>query len=211
MRGLKDRTSQIFIFFIGFYGLQLVGAMFIDSFAPVWDIAAAVFLISVFFVMHKKTGFKPAVPFLIGIGFFPHILGLYDIFGAGITLYGAELFNYHYDWIVHSFGMFCYTLAFCSISFDHLIKGLRSKILVLVFVLFFMNGVGAFNESLEYVGFDVIGYGEGFLEFGDGDASPVGGPWENSSMDVICNLFGILFGLGVFLTKSYLPDLDAVL
>ncbi len=209
---LKDKTSGIFLFFIGFYGIQMVASFFIDGLAPVWDIAAAVFIIALFFMVHKLSGLKPAVPLLIGAGFFPHIIGLYGFFGHGVTLYGSEIFNYHYDWLVHSFGMFCYSAAFCSISYSYLKKGLKSRILVFVFILFFMNGVGAFNETMEYVGFDVLGYGEGFLEYGDGDFSPVGGPWENSSMDMVANLLGILLGIGTFfLIRIDFPDLDTVL
>ena len=62
-----------------------------------------------------------------------------------------------------------------------------------------MMGIGAFNEVLEYVGFDVLGYGSGFLEYGAGDSSPVGGPWENASLDMLANLLGIIIGAGGFL------------
>ena len=62
-----------------------------------------------------------------------------------------------------------------------------------------MLGIGAFNEVLEYVGFDVLGHGEGFLMYGDGDYSPAGGPWENACVDMLANLFGAVIGIGSFL------------
>jgi hypothetical protein len=196
---LFDKTSLFFLFFILFYGIQGLISLFNNIVAPPLDTFAATSIITLFFVLHLFIRFKIIVPILIGIGFIPHIFGLYSLFGEGITLYGLSSLNYHYDWIVHSFGMFCYSFAFCSIIYSYLKKGLKSKFLIFILVLFFMQGLGAFNETLEYVGFDVLGYGKGFLEFGDGDSSPTSGPWQNSSMDMISNLFGGVLGIGSFL------------
>jgi len=203
---LLDKTSLIFILFILFYGIQGIVSIFSNKTAPPLDIFAAASIITLFFVLHLFIGFKTIVPLFIGMGFFPHILGLYPIFGEGITLYGLASLNYHYDWIVHSVGIFCYSIAFCSIIYPYLKKGLKSKFLIFILVLFFMQGVGAFNEILEYIGFDVVGYGEGFLEFGDGDSSPTSGPWQNSSMDMISNLLGGVLGVGSFLFAKKIDE-----
>ena len=193
-----DKTSIYFIIFILFYGVQGVISIFNKKIAPPMDIFATTSIIILFFVLHFFVRLKKIVPIFIGLGFIPHILGLYPMFGGG-TLYGLPLLNYHYDWIVHSVGIFCYSIAFCSIMYPYFKRGFKSKLLIFVLVLFFMVGLGAFNEILEYVGFDVFGYGEGFLEFGDGDSSPHAGPWQNSSMDMVSNLIGGVIGIGAFL------------
>jgi uncharacterized membrane protein YjdF len=146
--------------------------------------------------------FNPIVPILLLLGFVPHLFGLYKVFqynGEHIQLYGSPQFNYHYDWFVHAFGVFCFSIVFCLISYPYFKKGFKSKLLIFVLILFFMTGLGAFNECLEYVGFDVFGFGEGFLEFGAGDSSPRGGPWENASMDMINNMLGGVVGISLFL------------
>ena len=194
-----NKTSIYFMFFILFYGIQGIISIFNKRFAPPMDIFAATSIITLFFVLHLFIRFRVIVPIFIGLGFIPHIFGLYSIFGEGKTLYGLALLNYHYDWIVHSVGIFCYSFAFCSITYPYFKRGFKSKPLIFVLLLFFMLGLGAFNEVLEYVGFDVFGYGEGFLEFGDGDSSPNSGPWQNSSMDLISNLVGGIIGIGSFL------------
>lgn len=202
MRG--GTSTKIFLGFMGIYFVLGILALLMPGSAPPHDIFAAFFIMCVFFLLHQILGFKRVVPLLLGIGFIPHLLGLYWIFpiyeGGGLgTLYGAPQLGYHYDWFVHSFAMFCYTLAFASVSYRYLMKGLKSSFVFFVFILFFMSGVGALNESMEYVGFEIFGYGEGFLEFGDGDSSPETGPWQNASMDMVSNFIGICLGLWVFL------------
>ena len=200
---LFDKTSLYFIFFILFYLVQGVIALFRDDFAPPLDIFVAAALVFLFWILHIILKFKPIVPVLIGIGFIPHIIGLYEIFN-GHSLYGWQRLDYHYDWIVHLFAMFCYTIAFSSITYKYFKKGFKSNLLIFLLILFFMVGLGSWNEILEYVGYDVGGYGKGFLEFGEGDSSPNGGPWQNSSMDMVCNLAGAFVGAGLFLLlKKY--------
>ena len=200
---LKDKSSVIFIFFVLFYGIQGIISIFNSNFAPPIDLFAATGIIGLVFVLHLLAGFETIVPVFIGIGFMPHILGLYKIIPYNKnyigTLYGWSFLNYHYDWIVHSFAILCFSIVVCSIFYPYLKKSLKSKFLMFVIFLFFVLGLGAFNEILEYIGFDVFGYGEGFLEFGSGDSSPYEGPWQNSSMDLISNLAGAIIGISSFL------------
>ena len=125
-------------------------------------------------------------------------MGLYDFNYIG-SLYGASFLNYHYDLIVHFVGIFFFSIAFCSMMYPYFKRGFKSNFIIFVLILFFMLGVGGFNEIMEYVGFDVLGYGEGFLEFGPGDSSPNEGPWENASLDLLANLAGGVIGIGLFL------------
>lgn len=200
---LLDKSSLYFIGFMLFYGVQFVLSYFFDGWAPPHDLLMAILILFVVFVLHLILRFKSVVPILIGIGFVPHILGLYWIFpiysGGGLgTLYGAPQLGYHYDWFVHGFAMFCYTIAFLYMTYPYFMKGFKSTFITIILVLFFMQGVGALNEQMEYVGYEMLGYGEGFLEFGDGDISPDAGPWQNASMDMVSNFIGSILGMLAF-------------
>ncbi len=200
---LVDRTSLFFIGFILFYGVQGVVSFFHDGSAPPLDIFATTLVISVFFVLHLLVRFKGVVPLFLGIGFFPHIIGLYKIIPYNEyyigTLYGWSGLWYQYDFFVHAFAIFCFSIVVCSVFYPYLLRGLKSKFLVFFILLFFMIGIGGFNEVLEYVGYDVIGYGEGFLEYGDGDSTPDSGPWQDASTDLLANILGGLVGIGGFI------------
>ncbi|MBW2996296.1 hypothetical protein KY332_03275 [Candidatus Woesearchaeota archaeon] len=195
--------NKWWLLFIVIYGVQLVLAMFKVIDAPLIDLCVVFSVVLLLFFLNLKFKFGKAVPIGIGLGSLFHIIGLYHIIpynpGYVGTLYGWAALGYHYDWIVHAFAILFYSIAVCSMLYPYLEKGLKSRMLIFIVLLFFMMGLGAFNEMMEYVGFDVLGYGRGFLEFGAGDSSPVGGPWENSSMDMISNLLGGIIGIGGFL------------
>ena len=196
-----NTSSRYFIFFVLLYGIQGIFSIFHKK-APVIDLFTAAAIILIIFIIHRSVNFNKYVPLFLGLGFLLHTLGLYQIIqyeGYIGTLYGGPILNYHYDLIVHVVGVLFFSLAFCHMIYTPLIKGLKSKMLVFVILFFFMLGIGALNEAIEYVGFDVLGHGEGFLEFGDGDSTASGGPWENASLDLMANMVGSLIGVGAFL------------
>ncbi|MEE9525885.1 MAG: DUF2238 domain-containing protein [Candidatus Woesearchaeota archaeon] len=199
------------LLFIVFYGIQLVLAFFGVIDAPLIDLSFVFFVMLLFFYLSLKFKFGKLVPIGMGFGALLHIIGLYKVIPYGSYyggLYGWAGLGYHYDWIVHGSAIFFLSLAACSIFYPYLKKGLESKMLIFVVMLFFMLGLGAFNEMMEYVGYDVLGHGEGFLEFGEGDSSPVGGPWENASMDLLFNLAGGVVGIGGFLLVKKKKELS---
>lgn len=198
-----NKTSWVFLAFILFYLVQGIFSIFLENFAKPLDIFAATAVIALFFLLHHFVKLKSIVPLMLGIGLFPHIIGLYKIIpynhGYIGTLYGWAGFNYQYDLFVHFFAIFCFSVAFCSIFHPYLIKGLKSKFLMFIVALFFVIGVGGLNEVIEYVGYDAFGYGEGFLEYGEGDDTPTSGPWKDSCTDLIANIFGGVIGIGGFI------------
>lgn len=201
-------VSALFIGFIFFYGIQAIIGIFYENSPPLIDFLTVLLILSSAFILHLRFGFKKTVPIGIGIGFLFHIIGLYKFIPYNQyyigTLYGAPQLNYHYDWVVHSVGFAFFVIAFCSMSYPYFKNAFKSKLTIFFLILFFMLGFGALNEIIEYAGYNVFGYGQGFLEFGEGDSSPAAGPWENSSMDLICNLTGGIFAAGLFLlNKKY--------
>jgi len=205
-----DSASIWFIVVITFYTIPAFISPFSDNFPPVWDVFVAIVVSSLFFFIHiKYLKFDAVAPIFIGLSFLPHILGLYKMIphkGYLIMLYGLPQLNYHYDWLVHIFAVLFFSIAFCSMTYPYFIKGFKSKWFMFIIILFFMLGAGSLNEIIEYVGYDFLGYGEGFLAFGDGDISPDSGPWQNSSMDMFSNLVGGLIGVGIFLLIKYFKE-----
>lgn len=200
---LYDKGSLVFIGFIIFYSVLGFLAMLMEDIAPPHDHFMAALIIFIGLMIHLIVRLRYVVPILIGIGFIPHLLGLYWIFpiyeGGGLgTLYGAPQLGYHYDWFVHGFAMLCYTMAFLFMAYGRLMKGFNNVFITIIIALFFMQGIGALNEQMEYIGYEIFGYGEGFLEFGDGDISPDAGPWQNASMDMVSNFIGSFIGIILF-------------
>ncbi|MFH1053390.1 MAG: DUF2238 domain-containing protein [Candidatus Woesearchaeota archaeon] len=200
---LANPTSVLFVIFILFYAVQIIFRLYSDRIAPSIDLAVAVMIFIICLVLHLLFKFKIIVPILISIGLFTHIIGLYRIIPINEyhigSLYGAPQLNYHYDWFVHSFGFGMYVLAACIVFYPYLRKAFRNKPIIFLFILFFMMGLSALNEIAEFAGYTAFGYGEGFLEFGDGDSSPDHGPWQNASMDLVSNLIGGIVFAGLFM------------
>ncbi len=205
---LTDKTSVLFYVVILFYLVQVLASLFSSISPPILDFVVILSVLILIFIRHLFLGLKRTVPIFIGIGFLFHIVGLYKIipyneYYVG-TLYGAPQLAYHYDWIVHSLGLGFLTIALSSILYPYLKPTLKNPWLIFSFLVLLVMGFGALNEILEFMGFTLWGYGEGFMEFGEGDSSPNGGPWNNSMMDMVSNFIGAIIFIGVFmLDKKY--------
>ena len=198
-----DKSGIWLSFFIFLFGLQAIFSIFFDWFPATKDLVAGVLALSLVLVLHFRLRVPRLTSIFLPLSFIPHFAGQYELvkYNAYYTgsLYGAPQLYYHYDWFVHFFAMFCISIAFSAMTFKFFMKGFRSKTAILFIVLFFCLGLGSLNEMMEFVGFETLGYGKGFLEYGAGDNSPYEGPWRNSSLDQVFNLFGGLVG-----TASYL-------
>lgn len=204
-----DKVSILFFIVIGFYAVQAIAAFFFPKIMPpLMDFAAAILLLCLAYLLHKKYGATMVVPIFLGIGFFIHFIGLYNIipynqYYTG-NLYGAPQLNYHYDWIVHSVSMGFFAAAIASIFYPYLKRAFKSDFTVFFFLLLACLGMGLMNEVLEFVGYKFFGVGHGFMEFGEGDISPNAGPWQNSCTDMLNNIIGATVFIGNFiLAKRY--------
>jgi len=202
MKSSKDsRATGIFIFFLLFYFVQILLTFSLHT--PIIDYIAIFSIILMMFLFHLRFRFNKLVPLFLGLTFIFHALGFYRIipYGDGqvAMLYGAPQLWYHYDWIVHAGGFFFATLAACLLFYNPIRKGLKSHALAsLVFVLAIV-GIGALIEVTEFAGFNLVGYGEGFLLLGDGDFALKESVWDNSSMDQLSNLIGAVSGMIIYL------------
>ncbi len=88
------------------------------------------------------------------------------------------------------------------------------RTLILILLVFFVTlGVGSVVENVEYVGYLLLGPGEGGLKFGTGDVSNVEdvergieitvGGWYNTMRDLINNLVGAAIGTILMAVYKY--------
>jgi len=202
-----QRTTFLFILFIIFYAIQFVFSFFIEWFAPSLDLAAITIGLIFVLALHHRLHLNPVVPWCLGIGFLFHILGLYQIipyneFYVG-TLYGAPQLFHQYDLLVHSVGFGFLVFALCSFLYPYVKDTIRNKGALFILFLITALGFGAVNEIIEYTGFTIFGYGEGFFEFGTGDSTPESGPWNDAMQDLIANLFGASLSILLYMLLHF--------
>lgn len=205
---LSDPASIWFLAVIAIYIVQAILSPLSGAFPPLVDFFTVASLLVIAFVLHLLFRFNRTVPIALGIGFMFHIIGLYKIIPYNQyylgELYGAPQLYYHYDWIVHTAGFGFLAIALSSMLYPYLKKAFDSKFIIFLILLLCAVGLGSLNEVIEFVGYGIYGYGEGFLEFGSGDSSPNAGPWRNSSTDMLNNTIGGIMFIGAFiLNKKY--------
>jgi uncharacterized membrane protein YjdF len=100
-----------------------------------------------------------------------------------LSLYETSPFGFRFDHYMHFVGGFTIS-AVTNRIFDD-----SSKIKKLMLLVFISLGIGALGEILEWLGYSILGAGDGFLFYGIGDE----GEWRNSIFDMIFNMFGALF------------------
>ncbi|MFP4423648.1 MAG: hypothetical protein ACLFP2_00290 [Candidatus Woesearchaeota archaeon] len=132
-----------------------------------------------FLIIRRKNWYIPnIIVCFFGISILFNSIGTLPFNG---TLYGLE----HYDVFAHFMGFFFLTLG---VTYFYPRHGI---------ILLSLMGIGAGIEICEYLGFRILGYGSGWLMFGEGDNSQAFGPWQDSMEDMIANLVGIAFGIAV--------------
>jgi len=198
----KDSTATaIFIFFLAFYFIQILLTFVFHT--PIIDYTVIFSAILIMFLLHLKFRFNRYVPLFLGLTFIFHALGFYRIipYGNGqmAMLYGAPQLWYHYDWIVHVGGFFFATLTACILFYNPIRKCAKSYAFASLIFILAIIGIGSLIEITEYAGFNLVGYGEGFLLLGDGDFAVKESVWDNSSMDQLSNLIGAMTGMIIFL------------
>ncbi|PIN86091.1 hypothetical protein COV19_06360 [Candidatus Woesearchaeota archaeon CG10_big_fil_rev_8_21_14_0_10_44_13] len=205
---ISDPASIWFFAVMVIYLIQAVFAAFYESSPPLVDFFTVTPIIIIAFILHLLFRFNRTVPITLGIGFMFHILGLYKIipynqYYVG-ELYGAPQLYYHYDWIVHIMGVGFMAIALSSVLYPYLKRAFDSRFMTFLILILCTVGLGSLNEVVEFMGYGVYGYGEGFLEFGSGDSSPSQGPWTNSCTDMLNNTIGSVVFIGAFvLNKKY--------
>lgn len=113
----------------------------------------------------------------------------YGIFLVGLILHASYLYPYsplgiRWDHYMHFYGGF----VIAMIGYRIFLKEKWSSWKLFLILLLFTLGVGAFHEIVEWLGYGILGEGEGFLFFGEGDE----GEWRNAMLDLIFNCTGMI-------------------
>jgi len=168
-----------------------------------------IFLISFLYVIYDRLNLNLPIFIIFILSLVPHTLGF-------LGFYTVSPLPIQWDHVTHFFPLLATTLMF----FNFLHKWMDKKFfsfktisLVLIVMLAAM-GIGTIIELVEFAGFLFLGFGDGGLFFGAGDACPQfinfteqiiysGGGWFNTMYDLIWNDIGILVGLAIMIFVYY--------
>ena len=140
----------------------------------VYDVVASTLIVAIFFIFYDKLHQDCISYFFLMFALIIHNLGIY----------ATSPFGIRFDHYMHFFGGFTIAIIGDRIFNEKFSRGKR-----FVFVVIFALGIGAIGEILEWIGYGILGKGDGFFFFGMGDE----GEWRNSMLDLIFNFIGGTF------------------
>ncbi len=113
---------------------------------------------------------------------FTLVFALAVLFLHHIKLYGQTYWGFlQFDMIMHfAAGMALALIFYNYLSYDHS----RAWSAVMAFLI--AVGIGSLSEIMEYIGYYLLGPGEGLLFYGEGDF----GEYADVAWDMICNSMG---------------------
>ena len=125
---------------------------------------------------------------------FSYSIFLFALILHNMGLYATSPLGIRFDHYMHFIGGFALAVIGDRIFNEKMSRGKRF-ILIVVFAL----GIGAVGEIFEWLGYGILGTGDGFFFYGMGDE----GEWRNSMLDLIFNSLGcISFALFAFFRKD---------
>ncbi len=158
----------------------------------VLDLSASVIILIFLFKSYKEFNLNNAIFSLIFLSLLSHNLGVFGF-------YNNSPVYFQYDHLTHFIGGFSLSLFFLN----YFSRWSKNKAIIILLALCTALGVGSVIEIIEYLGYLVFGQGDGLFYFGGtGDLGfkqdPLIGAWINSSLDMIFNLIGGLFGIIIY-------------
>lgn len=136
-----------------------------------YDTLGSIILVGIFYLLYNKLHQDNISYFFFVSTLILHNLSLYAINPLGIR----------FDHYMHFASGFTIALI-ADRSFYEKLSNQKRFLLVIVFAV----GIGAIGEIFEWLGYAILGKGEGFFFYGVGDE----GEWNNAVFDIIFNLFG---------------------
>jgi VanZ family protein len=132
------------------------------------------------------------------------VFGWYNISPIGIP----------WDYVTHFFPFIIVAVFFFHFLSQYMSEKFTFKALIIILLVFFSTlGIGSVVENVEYVGYLILGPGEGGLKFGTGDTSNIAdvergieitvGGWYNTMRDLINNLIGAAIGTVLMAVHKY--------
>ena len=150
------------------------------------DRFAGILLFDFFLLVNEKIDFHWLAFILVMFAFNLHHAGLY----------GSYIFGVPADSIIHFCTNFAGVLLFYNIFYSSKLfaKAKINRLVLMVIIFFFVTGIAAFGEIIEFIGYSFLGEGEGLFAYGIGDF----GEWNDLSWDLISNSIGAVFGIFIF-------------
>lgn len=179
----KDKKFKNILTIIAFIILLILAIKNIMRLGLFIDAILSISAIIVFYKLYNKLNQDYMSYSFFIFALILHTLGLYATRPLGIR----------FDHYMHFVSGFTITLIT-----DRLFNERLSKMKRAILLVFFSIGVGAVGEIIEWLGYYVLGLGDGFLFYGLGDE----GEWNNAILDLIFNSFGSLTFIGLLLFKK---------
>jgi uncharacterized membrane protein YjdF len=195
---LKIITALYLIIFLILIALaKLLGVS-----AYIFDSIFFMILTIVLYFSYDKLRMNIPIFTLVVFGLILHNLGVFGFYGQ------SPLFV-PWDNVTHFFPFIFTAMMFFNFLYqwmDRKFFSARTIFLVIVALLATL-GIGSIVENIEYLGFSMLGFGEGGFYFGTGDTftdqnattieeiEAYGGGWFNTMNDLVCNLLGALLGI----------------
>ena len=191
---LNDTKTKNIITIIAAIIFIILGIKYIISSrrALIFDVIFSILIVGFFYKFYNKLhqDYKSYFALIFA-------LVLHDLF-----LYDTSPFGIRFDHYMHFVGGFTIALI-TDRAFNEKFGKIRRFTLLVIFAL----GFGVIGEIVEWLGYQVLGLGEGFFLYGIGDE----GEWINAILDLIFNGLGAITMAVIRLFritktfKSYLP------
>lgn len=173
MVGIKTKRLESALSLGAFAILAVLGLRYIVSnrSGMVYDVLISMAALIVFSKLYNKLHQDSVSYFFFIFALILHNLGLYGTKPLGVS----------FDHYMHFVGGFAIAIITDRAFTEKLSKMKRFAMLVI-----FTIGIGAIGEIIEWLGYALLGSGEGFLLYGSGDE----GEWRNLIFDMIFNALG---------------------
>lgn len=145
------------------------------------DLSASILIISAYLLLFKKWKQDN----------FSYLIFALTIIVHNMYLYATTIFGIRFDHYMHFLGGFAIALVV-----DRIYRNKLSKSERIFLAIISSAGIGSIGEIIEWLGYNFLGNGDGFLLYGVGDE----GEWQNATLDMLFNVIGGTFA-GLFLTK----------
>ncbi len=190
-----NKEKNLYLLFVIIFVLLIFYSNFIRVYYYILDLSISILIISFLFLFYKKFKLDKSIFVLIFIALLLHNFGLFGF-------YNNSPIYFSYDKLTHFFGGFALNFMFLNYLKAYFNKSKQDNIILAIFSILITLGVGSIIEIIEYLGYIILGQGEGFFYFGGtgdlGINQDSFSPWINSSFDMIFNLIGSLFGIIVY-------------
>jgi len=173
-RKMKNILALISLVILIFMGIKYIYA---KNTGLIMDVSFSIIILIVFYFLYQKLHQDVISYFFLIFSLILHNLYLYPTSPLGIR----------FDHYMHFVSGFTIALITDRIFNEKIGKIKRFYLLIMVAL-----GIGAIGEISEWLGYGILGYGDGFFLFGSGDE----GEWRNCILDLIFDLFGGI-GMGV--------------